>query len=153
MISLGLLTIWSSHFLYLVAFKSSSTLGEFHTFSSSKTLKRAVFLKKAIFLGWLEWSWRTYQLFYFGHEERKWIDWHRKGHRQIVKTSYSPYQGIWSKWRYDFQLYIPTCGLGATLTLAKWNNVGSVLFWTSIPIWRQNDRQKSFLLLVFRDSR
>ena len=49
MISLGLLTIWNSHFLYLVAFKSSSTLGEFHTFSSSKTLKGAVFLNKDTF--------------------------------------------------------------------------------------------------------
>jgi len=45
-----------------------------------------------------------------------------------------------------------TCGWEAALTLAKWNDVGSARFWTSIPMWRQNEHQKSFPLLTFRDS-
>ena len=40
----------------------------------------------------------------------------------------------------------------AALTLAKLNNVGNALFWTSMPMWRQNEHQKSFPLLAFRDS-
>ena len=39
---------------------------------------------------------------------------------------------------------IPKCGWEAALTLAKLNNIGSTLFWTSIPMWRQNEQQKSF---------
>ena len=49
-------------------------------------------------------------------------------------------------------IFLSTCGWEAALTLAKLKNVGNSLFWTSIPIWRQNDHQKCFSFLAFRDS-
>ena len=45
-----------------------------------------------------------------------------------------------------------TCGWEAALALAKLNNVGSALFGTSMPMWRQNEHQKSFSILASRDN-
>ena len=55
------------------------------------------------------------------------------------------------EWRGDFTIGHSgdifdcfTCGWEDALTLAKWNNVGRALFWTSIPVWRQNEHHKKF---------
>ena len=52
----------------------------------------------------------------------------------------------------SFERWFSHVAEGLAITLQKLNNVGSALFCTSIPMWRQNEHQKSFPLLAFRDS-